>query len=38
MGTSTKTIFDKNKGNKKRLQISGSLLMNWYMLLIEKNS
>ena len=38
MGTYTENIFDKNKGNKKRLQISGPLLMNWYMLLIEKNS
>ena len=38
MGTYTETIFDKDASVKKRLQISGPLLMNWYMLLIEKNS
>ena len=37
MGTYTQTVIAKDPSEKKLLQISGPLLMNWYMLLIEKN-
>jgi hypothetical protein len=37
MGTYTEKAINDNKNGFKRLQISGPLLMNWYMLLIEKN-
>ena len=37
MGTYTETVIGKNAANRRRLQISGPLLMNWYMLLIERN-
>lgn len=36
MGTYTERVVNENKNQFKRLQISGPLLMNWYMLLIEK--
>ena len=36
MGTYTRTLFRNNKNTNERIQISGPLLMNWYMLLIEK--
>jgi len=36
MSTYTETTIAQNGDIKKRLQISGPLLMNWYMLLIEK--
>lgn len=36
MGTYTEGIVDKKTGQQRRIQISGPLLMSWYMLLIEK--
>lgn len=36
MGTYTKRVISDNGVGFERLQISGPLLMNWYMLLIEK--
>lgn len=37
MGTYTKKIFKDDDDGFERLQISGPLLMNWYMLMIEKS-
>ena len=36
MGTYTELLIDKQTGMKKRIQISGPLLMNWYMVLITR--
>lgn len=36
MGTYTRRVFDSQDAEGERLQISGPLLMNWYMLLIER--
>lgn len=36
MGTYTEKVLCEDKNQIKRLQISGPLLMNWYILLIEK--
>ena len=37
MGTYTRTLVGNNKKTNERIQISGPLLMSWYMLLIEKS-
>lgn len=37
MGTYTRSIFAGNDKKLERLQISGPILMSWYMLLIEKS-
>ena len=36
MSTYTEKIYTKDEKYNKRIQLSGPLLMNWYMLLIEK--
>lgn len=36
MGTYTKQLIDCESNNVQRMQISGPLLMNWYMILIRK--
>lgn len=36
MSTYTRKLFTDNNNNSERIQISGPLLMNWYMVLIEK--
>lgn len=38
MGTYTREVVTNNADTVERIQISGPLLMNWYMLLIEKIS
>lgn len=37
MGTYTRTLVGNNKNTNERIQISGPLLMSWYMILIEKS-
>lgn len=37
MGTYTRTLVASGSGKQERIQISGPLLMNWQMLLIQKN-
>ncbi len=37
MGTYTRKVTDSETGEVERWQISGPLLMSWYMVLIEKN-
>ncbi|MBT8527041.1 class I SAM-dependent methyltransferase [Polynucleobacter paneuropaeus] len=36
MGTYTELLIDKKTGLKRRIQVSGPLLMNWYMVLITR--
>lgn len=38
MGTYTERIMAQGSGSEKRIQISGPLLMNWYMVLIQKKT